>query len=349
MKFLKNLLNSKHILANLCVGFICFGSFIALFAYFIAPDNTANANTMHVTIQAKPPGFTTYMLQETSMTEKQSLWNKFLNGNNSYIKETPISQEYQITETSIHYKPQLQNDFLTIAKTDQVKVIQKTFWLGTDKYGRDLLSRLIIGARISFSIGVVAVTISLIIGLLLGAIAGYYGGFVDSVIMWLINITWSIPTILLVIAITVSLGKGLWQIYVAVGLTMWVEVARVVRGQTKSVKNLQYIEAAKVLGLSDLRIIIKHIIPNIIGPVIVISASNFAASILVESGLSFLGLGAQPPTPSWGIIIKNHYNYIVTGKAYLAIIPGTLIVLLVLSFMIIGNLLRDKWDVKNND
>ncbi len=345
--FLKKLF-SKNILANLCVGFICLGSFIALFAYFIAPDYTSNANTMHITIQAKPPGYTTYMLQEISQTKQQSLWNKFVNGSAIFIKETPITANYKIQNNTISYQPQLQNETLQVTKTKTTNVIKKTFWLGTDKYGRDLLSRLIVGARISFSIGIVAVSISLMIGLLLGAIAGYFGGIIDSIIMWFINVTWSIPTILLVIAITVSLGKGLWQIYVAVGLTMWVEVARVVRGQTKSVKNLQYIEAAKVLGISDFQIITRHIIPNIIGPIIVISASNFAASILVESGLSFLGLGAQPPTPSWGIIIKNHYNYIVTGKAYLAIIPGLLIVALVLSFMIIGNELRDKWDVKNS-
>ncbi|MDO6802284.1 ABC transporter permease [Wenyingzhuangia sp. 1_MG-2023] len=338
---------SKNILANLCVGFICLGSFIALFAYFIAPDATANANTMHVTIQTKLPGFTTYVLQEIQPTNDQTLWDRFLNGKNTFVKETPIQDDFIIGKKKIQYKPQLQEEFLSVSKKENLNIVKKTFWLGTDKYGRDLLSRLIVGARISFSIGIVAVSISLLIGLLLGAMAGYFGGIVDSIIMWFINVTWSIPTILLVIAITVSLGKGLWQIYLAVGLTMWVEVARVVRGQTKSIKNLQYIEAAKVLGLSDLQIIIKHILPNIIGPVIVISASNFAASILVESGLSFLGLGAQPPTPSWGIIIKNHYNYIVTGKAYLAVIPGALIVMLVLSFMIIGNLLRDRWDVKN--
>jgi len=338
----------KNLLANLCVGFIGLGSIVALFSYFIAPDNTANANTMHVTIQTKPPGYTTYVLQETTFIKQQSVWDKLLNGSTDFIKETPIRRDFKITPKIIRYKTKLQNEFSSINHTKNTKIIKKTFWLGTDKYGRDLLSRLLIGARISFSIGIIAVTISLIIGLLLGAIAGYYGGVVDNVIMWFINVTWSIPTILLVIAITVSLGKGLWQIYIAVGLTMWVEVARIVRGQTKSIKNLQYIEAAKVLGLSNFQIITKHILPNIMGPVIVISASNFAASILVESGLSFLGLGAQPPTPSWGIIIKNHYNYIVTGKAYLAVIPGTLIVLLVLSFMILGNVLRDKLDVKNN-
>lgn len=347
MSFLKNIF-SKNILANLCVGFICFGAFFALFAYILAPDSTANANTMHVTIQTKPPGFSTFILQETNNNFKESFWSKLVSGSKVFYKETPISSNFKIKEKTIDYQLLNQEQTLSIAKNDHIKVIKKTFWLGTDKYGRDLLSRLIVGARISFSIGIIAVSISLIIGLALGTLAGYFGGIIDSVIMWVINVTWSIPTILLVIAITVSLGKGLWQIYVAVGLTMWVEVARVVRGQTKSIKNLQYIEAAKVLGLSNFRIITKHILPNIIGPVIVISASNFAASILVESGLSFLGLGAQPPTPSWGIIIKNHYNYIVTGKAYLAIIPGSLIVLLVLSFMIIGNQLRDYWDVKNN-
>ncbi|ANW95462.1 peptide transporter [Wenyingzhuangia fucanilytica] len=347
MQLLKNMF-SKNLLANLCVGFISFGAFIALFAYAIAPDSTANANTMHVTIQTKPPGFSTYMLQESSQETQESLWSTLISGSQIYHKETPINNNYKIGEKTIEYQLLNQEATLSILKNDHTKIIKKTFWLGTDKYGRDLLSRLIVGARISFSIGIIAVSISLIIGLALGALAGYFGGVIDSIIMWLINVTWSIPTILLVIAITVSLGKGLWQIYIAVGLTMWVEVARVVRGQTKSVKNLQYIEAAKVLGLSNFKIITKHILPNIIGPVIVISASNFAASILVESGLSFLGLGAQPPTPSWGIIIKNHYNYIVTGKAYLAIIPGTLIVLLVLSFMIIGNQLRDYWDVKTN-
>ena len=223
---------------------------------------------------------------------------------------------------------------------------KKIFYFGTDKYGRDLLSRLIIGTRISFFIGFIAVFISLLIGVSIGAIAGYYGGKIDVLIMWLINITWSIPTLLLVIAITLALGKGYWQVFIAVGLTMWVEVARVVRGQVLTTKQQQYVEAAKALGYSNFRIIFKHILPNIIAPIIVISAANFAAAILIESGLSFLGIGAQPPTPSWGAIIKNHYNYIILGKPYLAIIPGLAIMSLVMAFMIIGNTLRDALDVK---
>ncbi|MBQ0739877.1 ABC transporter permease, partial [Aquimarina celericrescens] len=145
--------------------------------------------------------------------------------------------------------------------------------------------------------------------------------------------TWSIPTLLLVIAITLALGKGFWQVFIAVGLTMWVEVARVVRGQVMSVKSFQFVTAARALGFKNQRIIIKHILPNVLAPVIVISAANFAAAILIERGLSFLGIGAQPPTPSGGAMIKDHYSYIILGKAYLAIIPGLGIMSLVMPFM----------------
>ena len=234
-----------------------------------------------------------------------------------------------------------------INKVPELYITEKSFLLGTDKYGRDLLSRMLIGIRISLAIGFVSVFISLIIGISMGAIAGYFGGKVDAVIMWVINVTWSIPTLLLVIAITLALGKGFWQVFIAVGLTMWVEVARVVRGQVMSVKQMQYVNAAKALGFNNFRIITKHILPNSMAPVIIISAANFAAAILIESGLSFLGIGAQPPMPSWGGIIKDHYSYIILGKPYLAIIPGLAIMSLVTAFMLIGNALRDALDVKN--
>ncbi len=181
----------------------------------------------------------------------------------------------------------------------------------------------------------------------MGAIAGYYGGKVDAVIMWIINVTWSIPTLLLVIAITLALGKGFWQVFIAVGLTMWVEVARVVRGQVLGVKEQQYVIAARTLGFNDFRIITKHILPNAMAPVIIISAANFAGAILIESGLSFLGIGAQPPMPSWGGIIKDHYSYIILGKPFLALIPGLAIMSLVTAFMLIGNALRDALDVRS--
>ena len=222
----------------------------------------------------------------------------------------------------------------------------QTFLLGTDRFGRDLLSRLIIGARISLSVGFISVFISLLIGLSLGSVAGYFRGKVDDLIMWLINVVWSIPTLLMVIAITLVIGKGFWQIFIAVGLTMWVEVARVVRGQIISIREKEFVEAARAIGFPSGRIIVRHILPNVINPVIIISAANFASAILIEAGLSFLGIGVQPPMPSWGTMIKEHYAYIILDSAYLAILPGIAIMLMVLAFMLVGNGLRDALDVK---
>jgi peptide/nickel transport system permease protein len=226
------------------------------------------------------------------------------------------------------------------------RIEHKRFWLGTDTYGRDFLSRLMAGTAISLSVGFVAVLISLLIGVVLGALSGYFGGWMDAVISWVINVVWSIPTLLMVIAITLAFGKGFWQVFVAIGLTMWVEVARIVRGQFLSLREKEYVEAARALGYSHLRIIRRHILPNAMGPVIVICAANFASAILIEAGLSFLGLGAQIPVPSWGNMIKEHYPLVTTDLAYLALLPGFLIMALVLSFMLVGNGLRDRLDVR---
>ena len=231
-------------------------------------------------------------------------------------------------------------------KVEAGSMIEKKYWLGTDRLGRDMLSRLMLGTRVSLTVGLVSVLISLIIGVAIGAIGGFFRGWVDNLIMWIINVVWSIPTLLLVIAITLVLGKGLVQVFIAVGLTMWVDVARVVRGQTLGLREQEFIEAGRALGYTNTRLIFRHVLPNILGPVIVICADNFANAILIEAGLSFIGLGAQPPTPSWGAMIREHRPYITTDADYLAIIPGFAIMLMVLAFVILGNGLRDAIDVK---
>jgi peptide/nickel transport system permease protein len=260
--------------------------------------------------------------------------NKIVEAGDKLQFEDISGNKYEITKAELKQRIEKEN------------LSGKTFLLGTDRYGRDLLSQLIIGTRVSLSVGFISVLISLVIGILLGALAGFFKGWVDNLIVWFINVVWSIPTLLLVIAITFALGKGFWQVFIAVGLTMWVDVARVVRGQILSIREKEFVEAGRALGFRNSRIIFRHILPNVMGPVIVISAANFASAILIEAGLSFLGIGVQPPMPSWGTMIKEHYAYIILNSAHLAILPGIAIMLMVLAFMLIGNGLRDALDTR---
>lgn len=215
----------------------------------------------------------------------------------------------------------------------------RTFLLGTDRFGRDFLSRMLAGSGLSLAVGLVAVLLSLLIGVPLGAFAGYLGGRFDAAVSWLLQVMWSIPTLLLVLAITLAFGKGFEQVFIAIGLSMWVEVARVVRGQTLALRHIEWVEAGRVLGLSTPRIVLGHILPNLAGPIAVLASANFAAAILIEAGLSFMGVGAQIPMPSWGNLIRDHYSTILTGHAHLALIPGACIVSLVLSFNALSNAL----------
>ena len=339
----KKLKQNKLALSSLIFIVICV--FTGIFSVVLSPDSSPMANEMHIELATKKP-LTKIIFLEIPKKEisEPPFFEGLFFGQPSKVKRIPIDAFTPI-ENGISYFP-FQSE-MSKKYTGEYQIKSQTFWLGTDKYGRDLLSRILYGIRISLSVGFIAVFISLIIGITLGLIAGYFRGRTDDVVMWFVNVIWSIPTLLMVIAITLALGKGFWQVFVAVGLTMWVEVARIVRGQVLVIRELEYVEAGKALAYKPFRIIFKHILPNVIGPVIVISAANFAAAILIEAGLSFLGIGAQPPMPSWGGMIKDHYAYIIMDKAYLAIIPGMAIMSLVLAFMLLGNGLRDAFDVKN--
>ncbi|GAB4408795.1 MAG: hypothetical protein OHK0053_35540 [Microscillaceae bacterium] len=236
-----------------------------------------------------------------------------------------------------------------IAEFEKKGIIEKTYWMGTDNAGRDMLSRLLFGVRISLGIGLISVVISFLVGITLGSLAGFFGGWVDNLILWFMTVVWSIPGIMLVIAISLALGRGIFVAFVAIGLTTWVEIARVVRGQIMSVKQKQYVEAARALGMRSHRIILVHIMPNILGPLIVILTSNFASAILTEAGLSFLGLSAQPPMASWGVMVNEGFGFITTdGGFYLVLFPSLCIAMMVLAFNLFGNGLRDAYDPKTS-
>ncbi|MEI6886502.1 MAG: ABC transporter permease [Bacteroidota bacterium] len=336
----------------LFIGLVCL---LAILGYLITPDKTPYANQQFLELGLKKPGFKVQVLfiPKSQPVSYTGWFMTMLAGEKAAFTVVPVSG-YRLSCDTLYYKPyseagseEYPENKIPVSKVKLPET--KTFWLGTDRFGRDYLSELIIGARVSISVGFISVLISLLIGVSLGAIAGYYKGWADNLIMWFINVVWSIPTLLLVIAITFALGKGFWQVFVAVGLTMWVDVARMVRGQVMSLREKEFVEAGHALGFSDSRIIIRHILPNILAAVIVISAANFASAILLEAGLSFLGLGVQPPVPSWGSMIKENYGYIILDYAYLAILPGIAILLLVLAFMLMGNSLRDALDVRTRD
>ncbi len=328
---------------------------VAIFCYFIATDNTSNANKMSVEIGGKKPGYKQKFLKvPLREVERTSFLVQLISGRKDPYQYIPITG-HQVKADSIvidRYIDEGITDRQSFhlsqvgAPGKPYQIEEVKYLLGTDKYGRDILSRLLIGVRVSLAVGLVTVIISLSIGVLLGAFAGYFRGRVDDVIMWFVNVIWSIPTLLLVFAITLVLGKGFWQVFIAIGLTMWVSVARIIRGQVLMVRELEYVEAARALGFTHPRIIFRHILPNVMGPVLVVAASNFATAIVIEAGLSFLGVGVQPPQPSWGLMIKENYNFIITHNPMLALAPGIAIMMLVLAFNLLGNGLRDALQVK---
>ncbi len=361
---------------------IFYALILALFAHIIAPDITPYANDQINELPFKEPGYSIMILEQPLELKpgKTGFVKWLITGKKVDYRQIPITayrfagdtivvERYigdGIAGQELHFlmeditgeKLSAQENSKQITKH---YIHKKTFLLGTDDLGRDYLSRILLGIRVSLSVGMVAVIIALFIGIPLGALAGFYKQYppfmrlgkkrkfffpVDGAVMWFINIVWSIPTLLLVFPIVFAFGQNFYTIFIAVGITMWVDIARIVRGQVLQVREQEFIQAAKTFGYSDGRTIFRHILPNITGPVIVITAANFAYAILTEAGLSFLGIGVQPPAPSWGLMISKYKDNLIT-EPYLALIPGFAITILVLAFFMIGNGLRDALDIKS--
>ena len=342
---------NRPAVAGLC--FVAATVLVAIFGYVLAPDNSPNANAQIPEIALQPPGFRVSILPlKTNGAPESSNWiSVLLYGQPLTYKPVPVEvSSLQTIGDSTYFQYFGKNGRWSTVKSTELESQQiqtRYFPLGTDKYGRCILSRLILGFRVSLLVGLIAVVISLSLGLIIGAAGGYFGGRVDDLVMLVVNTVWSIPTLLLVFAVVLALGRGIGIIFLAVGLTMWVDVARVVRGQVLAIKQLAFVEAAQSMGLGSGRILLRHILPNLLGPVMVVAAGNFATAILVESGLSYLGFGVQPPTPSWGTMLNENYGYALGGKPLLALAPALAIAGTVLAFNLVGNGLRDALDVKS--
>ena len=330
------------------VGFSVCALFAGLgtLAYAITPDTSEDANQIMPEWASLSPGSNKLFVQKLR-TEPRSPFFWIL-GDNGLGEMISVSDSFktQQHQNQFSFFNEKRGMYLTmnIDSLQTKKVQSRYFLLGTDRFGRDIYSRLVIGARVSLSIGFLAMFLSLVIGIFIGLVAGYFGGKIDQFLTWVITVFWSIPTLLIALGLSFFLGKGYFQVLLATGLSSWVEVARVVRGQTMQLRNREFILSSKIAGFSSMHIMFKHILPNLKGSLTVLATTNFAAAILLEAGLGFLGLGVAPPTPSWGIMVKENLGYLVIDKAYLAIIPGFAIMMLVMSFNLMSMGIKDADD-----
>jgi len=358
---------------------ILYSVFLFVFAHVVAPDHSPYAAQQINELAFSKPGYKATIFKKPLSTGGSTYLEKLINGEQSEFRFLAITDaKAEVDSVRItrffgdglpgqieHYSWKDLNLSPPNSKTEAAiklnsLITERRFWLGTDDLGRDFLSRILVGLRVSLSVGFIAVIIALLIGIPIGAAAGFYKKYppkfnllkrtrrfpADGIIMWLMSVIWSIPTLLLVFPIVFAFGQQYYTIFIAVGITMWVDIARITRGQVMQEREKEYVEATRSLGFSQFRAIVLHILPNITGPLIVVTAANFAYAILTEAGLSFLGIGVQPPAPSWGLMISRYKDNLVTDP-HLALIPGFAITVLVLAFFLLGNGLRDAFDLRS--
>ena len=240
------------------------------------------------------------------------------------------------------------HDPLGIDLVNSLEAPSGAHWFGTDIQGRDVWARLVFGARVSLSVGLVSQGIALTLGVILGLIAGYYGRWVDELVMRLADVTLAFPTLLLLIALVAALQPSLTVVFVTIGVVGWAGMARLVRGQVLVVRELEFVQAERALGARDVRILIKHILPSVVAPVVIAATLGVAGAIMAESSLSFLGLGVQPPTPSWGSMIADGRDlYQLRHAPWTSVFPGLAIGAAVLGFNLLGDALRDALDPRS--
>lgn len=312
--------------------------FMAIAAPLITP---VEPTTQILEYSVKPAGFRGKVLYKTNPSDENRpsivAVTSFVQRGDTIHYVDPAGEPYRIAVSKL------------MGNSQEEWYAEPLFLLGTDRFGRDMYTRLIYGMRVSLTVGMISQGIALFIGIVLGSLAGYFRGWVDDVIMWLVNVAWSFPTLLLVVAFSVILGKGYWQTFVAIGISSWVDIARIVRGQFFSIREQEYIEATRALGYGTIRTIFRHMLPNAAGPIIVLATAGFATAIIAEASLSFIGLGVQPPTASWGQMIKDGYGYIALGTNWgMTLFPSISMAIAVISLNLFGDGLRDALDPKTS-